>query len=204
MKRILTCLFILAAFNDTSSRADWDPKDETFDPSLQSVVIGDRSWIGDPSPFVHVGLKRTGYTYVMPTEWEGFDPSVQISLIVPLKPGETTPQSTGMLMMNRAQTLEFIKAVDAGWKTDEKKENTLAKTTKRVSIKSAFKDVDWGMRFVTADGQRLLQLDNKSHGKVNAYQLSIHASKKLIGALQHSLKKLEGKSAPPKPAEATK
>ena len=61
--------------------ADWDPMDETFDPSIHSVVIGDRSWLGDPSPFTHVGLKRTGYTHVMPTNWEGFDPSIQATAI---------------------------------------------------------------------------------------------------------------------------
>ena len=183
MKRMTGCLLILCLIPGSLLAADWDPNDDTFDPSIHSVVVGDASWIGDPSPFVHLGLPRTGYTHVNPTNWDGFDPSVQISLMVPLKPGETTPQAGGMLMMIKGQTVEFIHVFEGGLKAKPKEE--------RIQIKTAMKDTDWAVTFATAKGQLFLQLENKVNDKVDTYRFSINASKKLLGAIRHSLKKVE-------------
>ena len=166
---------------------DWDPHDDTFDPSIHSVVVGDASWLGDPSPFIHTGLRRTGYTHVNQVEWEGFDPSVQISLMVPLHPGEATPPAGGMLMMNESQTSQFIKVFDAGLKADP--------SDKRITIKTGFKDADWALTFASEKGQRFLQLENKSKDKVDIYRFSTNASKKLLGAIRHSMKKLQAMNA---------
>ena len=131
----------------------------------------------------HLGLPRIGYTHVSLTHWEGFDPSVQISLMVPLQPGETTPQAGGMLMMNKAQALEFIHVFEDALKAEPKE--------KRIQIKTGFKDADWAVTFATDKGQRFLQLENKTKDKVDTYRFSVNASKKLLGAIRHSLKKLD-------------
>ncbi|TWT80328.1 hypothetical protein CA13_17410 [Planctomycetes bacterium CA13] len=183
MKRMIGCLLILCMIRGSLLAADWDPNDDTFDPSIHSVVVGDASWLGDPSPFVHMGLPRTGYTHVNPTNWEGFDPSVQISLMVPKKPSETTPQAGGMLMMNKNQTMEFIKVFENGLKAEPEE--------KRIQIKTGFKDADWAVTFASEKGQRFLQLENKTKDKVDTYRFSVNASKKLLGAIRHSLKKVE-------------
>ncbi len=184
--KILNCLLIFSLVSGSLTADDWDPNDDTFDPNLKSVVIGDRSWIGDPSPFVHLGLPRTGYTHVNATQYEGFEPSIQISLMVPLKPGETTPPAGGMLMLNKAQTVEFIKRA-----TDALNTETEAKPIK---IKTALEQADWTLTVATEQEQRYLQLTNKSEDKVDTYRFSTNASKKLLGAIQHSLKTLEAKT----------
>lgn len=205
-------LLLLCAAPGFLFAADWDPNDDTFDPTIHSVVAGDASRLGDPSPFVHMGIKRTGYTYVHTTAWEGFDPSVQISLIVPQKPGDTTPPPTGMLMINRSQTEEFLKAFEVAIgatpdkKTSPKKEATpdkkegadkkaaTDKEPKRVQIKTAFKNANWGLSATTEKGRRFLSFENKSKDRVDTYRFSVNASKKLMGAIQHSLKKLKAKA----------
>jgi hypothetical protein len=106
--------------------------------------------------------------------------------MVPLKPGETTPQAGGMLMMNKDQTMEFINVFEDGLKAEPKEE--------RIQVKTAFKDADWAVTFATDKGQRFLQLENKTKDKVDTYRFSINASKKLLGAIRHSFKTLESRT----------
>ncbi|QDT11310.1 hypothetical protein [Planctomycetes bacterium K23_9] len=183
MKRIIGSLLVLCLLSGSLVAGDWDPNDDTFDPSIKSVVVENTTWLGDPSPFVHLGIPRTGYTHVNQTNWDGFDPSVQISLMVPLKPGETKPRAGGMLMMNQAQTTELIQVIEGALKSEPKEE--------RIQIKTGMKDADWALTFATDKESRFLQLENKTKDKVDAYRFSINASKKLLGAIRHSLKQLE-------------
>lgn len=167
---------------------DWDPNDDTFDPKIKSVVIGDRSWIGDPSPFVYTGLSRTGYTHVNATQFQGFPPAVQISLMVPLVAGETKPPAGGMLMFDKAQTTKVIEVPKDAVKDGQKDQQ------KRVQLKTSLKNADWVLVYVTNQGQRCLQFENKTKDKTDKYRFSINASKKLLGAIQQSLKSLESKA----------
>lgn len=183
MKRLLAFLFGLSAMCGSLAADDWDPNDDSFDPSIQSVVIGDSSWLGDPSPFLFTGLERTGYTHVNQVNWDGFDPSVQISLMVPQKDGETEPPSGGMLLLNGAQAVELIRILEAAAKEDPKEE--------RISIKTGMKEADWALTGTIEDRQRFIQLESKSKDQVDIYRFSINASKKLLGAIRHSLEKLE-------------
>ena len=180
---LLLCMISAPLFAD-----DWDPNDDTFDPNLQSVVIGDRSWIGDPSPFVHTGSSQTGYTYVNATNYAGMDPAVQISLMVPLKPGETVPAAGGMLMLDKNQTEAFVKALANKMTTPptDKQE--------RLPINTSLKGADWALTFAAEKEGRFLQLENKTKDKVDTYRFTINASKKLRGAIQHSLSKLDSKT----------
>lgn len=128
MNRMIGCFLMICINGGFLQGADWDPNDDTFDPSIHSVVVGDASWLGDPSPFVHLGLPRTGYTHVNQTNWEGFDPAVQISLMVPLEPGEKTPPAGGMLLLNQAQTLKFIQVFQDGVRAKSTQERFQIKT----------------------------------------------------------------------------
>ncbi|MEZ6095858.1 MAG: hypothetical protein R3C03_16780 [Pirellulaceae bacterium] len=183
MIRFLLLAFLLFGIG-LNQESEWSADDDTFDPTLQSVVIGDRSWIGDPSPFVHAGSKRTGYTYVNTTNYEGMPPSVQLSLMIPLEAGETQPSGGGMLMTDADQTKTFIeairKAINA--KAEDKSEP--------VEIQTTMKGTNWTLRFQQVDDNRTLELVDKQQDAEHVYQFSINAAKKTIGALEHSLKKL--------------
>lgn len=189
MKQTLGFLLIACVFSGSLAAADWDANDESFDPSIHSVVIGNRSWLGDPSPFIFLELSRTGYTHVNATNYEGFDPSVAISLMVPSEPGETTPPSSGMLMMNKDQTLAFIKLVTERLKTDDRE------AAKRTPIETVYDHADWALVSVDDEaGRRYVQLENKTKDKTDAFRFTEKASKKLLGAIRHSLKSLDAKS----------
>jgi hypothetical protein len=188
MKPILGCLLISCTFAGSLIADDWDANDDTFDPKIKSVVIGDRSWIGDPSPFVHTGLSRTGYTHVNVTNFQGFPPSVQISLMVPLVAGETRPPAGGMLMLDKAQTAKVIEVLKDAVKDGQQDPQ------KRVQLKTSLEQADWVLVYGTGKGQRCLQWENKTKDKTDTYQFSINASKKLLGAIEHSLKSLESKA----------
>jgi hypothetical protein len=183
VKPLLGCLLGLFAMCASSRADDWDPNDDTFDPRIQSVVIGDSSWLGDPSPFLFMGLARTGYTHVNQVNWEGYDPSIQIALMVPQKDGETQPPAGGMLLLNHAQGSEFIKVLEGAVKAQPKQ--------KRTVIKTGMKDAHWALTCVAEEGQRFLQLESKSQDQVDVYRFSVNASKKLLGAMRHFLEKLE-------------
>ncbi|QDV41053.1 hypothetical protein Enr13x_08910 [Stieleria neptunia] len=168
---------------------DWSAEDDTFDPSLPSVVIGDRSWIGDPSPFVHAQSSRTGYTHVNATNYPGLDPAVQLSLMLPLKAGETQPPGGGMLLLNEAQTRTLIKAfTDAvESKPGEKPEG--------VQIETSLEGAIWSLTAAEDDETRVVHLENKLKEKTHRYRFSVNASKKLLGAIKHSLEKLDSPAA---------
>lgn len=185
MKRLFGCLLSLFLFTGSLIAGDWDPMDDTFDPSIQSVVIGNRSWLGDPSPFVHVESSRTGYTHVRATNYEGFDPSVSVSLMVPLEPGEAKPPAGGMLMLNAAQATELVRLFANRLATESKP------PSKATAIKNAMKDTDWSVSMVNAKGKRFIQLQNKLKDQTVTYRFSASATKKLAGAIQHSMKQLD-------------
>ena len=169
---------------------DWDPNDDTFDPTIKSVVIGNRSWIGDPSPFLHTGTPRTGYTHVNATNFKGFPPAVQISLMVPLEVGETKPPAGGMLMFDKALTLKFVEAFETAIKLSQEKTDQQTKL-QPVKITTSLKGADWKLVLVRDKKQSFLELRNKTQDKTDNYRFSVNASKKLLGAVQHSLKSLE-------------
>lgn len=184
---VLLCL--LAGTSATSHAQDWDANDDSFDPTIHSVVIGDASWLGDPSPFVHLQSTRTGYTHVGQVNWDGFEPSVQLSLMVPKLPTEEAPPAGGMLLMDKAQSLQFIKMFQEALNSESKED------TKPTQIKTSMKDAMWALRQSKADGSRFIDLENKEADKVVAYRFTINASRKLLQAFEHSFKKLEAKEA---------
>lgn len=172
---------------------DWDPEDTTFDPGVKSVVIGNRSWLGDPCPFMYTPLSRTGYTYVAATHFEGYPPSVQISLIVPLEPGET--QSVGgMLMMNEEQARGLLNKLEAAIKHIENSKEKGSSERHQAVVDTAMDHVQWTVVTSVAAGKPCIQFDSKTNDKVEAFQFSVNATKKLIGAIQHALSQLKKES----------
>ncbi len=194
---MIGCLLYVCLVTPALAADDWDPHDATFDPKIESVVIGDRSWLGDPSPFVHTGLKRTGYTYVNATQFEGFPPAIQISLMVPVVPGETTPPAGGMLMMDQKQTVALVELVEkllkSAGKADAQASDRKVEPAdeKRFPISTSLPQTEWVLVPLADQDQRVLQLESKTKEKVDAYRFSFNAMKKLLGAVEHSLQKLD-------------
>ncbi len=189
--RYLCCwLFLLLCVPGSGLAQEWDPEDTTFDPGIQSVVIGNRSWLGDPCPFVYMPLPRIGYTYVAATRFEGYPPSVQISLIVPLEPGET--QSVGgMLMMNEKQTRELLEKLEAAIKHTETTKDTKPNPERYQSVVATAMDhVKWTLSTITADEKPRIQFESSTDDKNEAFQFSANAARKLVGAIKHALSQL--------------
>ena len=188
MNRVIVSWLSVCLVAGSLTADGWDPEDDTFDPTIPSVNVGNATWLGDPSPFVYLPKNRTGYTYVQATDWEGFDPSVQISLMVPIEGAEKTPPGAGMLMLNKSQSADFIKALTDATQSE------LPVDAKRIEIETAMQDANWALNVAADQGKRFLQLENKRDDKLETYRFTINASKKLIGAVKHSLKKLKSKS----------
>jgi hypothetical protein len=183
MLRVILWGCFLICFG-SHQESEWRADDDTFDPSLHSVVIGKNSWIGDPSPFVLAGVNRTGYTYAQKTNYAGMPASVQLSLMIPLEGDETQPPGGGMLMTDAEQTKTFLELIRKG--IDCKP----ADAFEAVEIKTAMADTKWALRLNQEDGKHLIELVDSQGDKEKVYQFSVNASKKLVGAIEHSLKKL--------------
>lgn len=197
MIKQLGYLAIACLFCSTLAADDWDANDDTFDPTIKSVVIGERSWIGDPSPFGHVGLKRTGYTHVHVTNWEGFPPSVQISLMVPNVPGETQPPAGGMLMFNKEQASKVIKTLKKMVVENQKKDSaTDPSKSKPIAIETSIQNAKWTIKLANDEGKKFFQFESKTNNKTDQYRFSLNATKKLVGAMEHSLTSLKKNVAP--------
>lgn len=173
----------LAFCGTVPASAQWDPNDDTFDPSIKSVVIGDRSWLGDPSPFVLEELRRTGYTYVSATNYEGMAPSVTISLMVPIKLGETKPLGAA-LFFDRAKAKSMSRLLT---KTLESK----AKETEPMEIVTTIENATWRLVPTEEEGKRLFVFENKKKDEVDRYRFSANALKKLLGAFEHARNNLK-------------
>ena len=88
--------------------ADWNPDDDTFDPSIAETVANGSTRIGDPSPFRQDGYDIVGYTYLQAKSDENSGVLVWVSLIVPFVPAEMEkPGGASMfLTLEQAETLQ--------------------------------------------------------------------------------------------------
>ncbi|MEC5127479.1 hypothetical protein VSU19_12000 [Verrucomicrobiales bacterium BCK34] len=88
--------------------ADWNPDDDTFDPSITETVANGSTRIGDPSPFRQDGYDIVGYTYLQAKSDENSGVLVWVSLIVPFVPAEMEkPGGASMfLTLEQAETLQ--------------------------------------------------------------------------------------------------
>ena len=171
----LFCVFSLL-FSPVLLHA-WDPEDETFDPKIQAVVVDGASRLGDPSPFYREGYKERGFTHVGFTIPKTGDPSVNLALILPPDPDDPAKQLGGALYLPLKNARALVEALEKGaglsethlvWKVD------WAGT--------------WTLRFAEKEG---LVFQQEHMGKAVKFFLSLPASKKLAGALKHSIEKVE-------------
>lgn len=184
--------FFLSGFSAGMASADgWNAEDETFDPNLPSVIIGNRTWIGDPVPFtLATQSNRVGYTHIHTPNWAGFPPSVAISLMVPLQPGESKPIAGASLMLEQQQAALLAEKI-AGMLKQETTAAEKSTMAKKWTLQTAMKGADWKLVSATDDDQtRFIQLENKVQDQVHAYRFSSSASKKLISAVRHFQKQL--------------
>jgi hypothetical protein len=190
VNRTIGWLLLMLVAGPSLRAQEWSPEDDSFDPSIHSVVIGNSSWIGDPSPFIHLGSSRTGYTHVHTTNYEGFPPAVAIALMVPGEPGDTEPPAGGILMFDQEQAADWIATMERFSRSEE------SKPSKPLKLNTAMKGAQWELVVVREDGKRLFRLNNQVDNKTETYQFSQNAVLKLLGAAKHSLKKLAAAEKP--------
>ena len=170
-----------------ATAADWDPNDDSFDPAVQSVVIGNRSWLGDPSPFVHTESARTGYTYVNANQYEGQDPSISISLMVPVEPGQKPLGA--MMLLSEKQAAKFAKTSKQLIAAED------GNDAKPLPIETML-DAKWTATLTTENEKRVIRWQQTSKDEKLTFVFSINATKKLLGAVAHAQKKLAAKEKP--------
>lgn len=189
MFRTLILLFLtLLALSPAAIAQNWDPNDDSFDPGIQSVVIGNRSWLGDPSPFVLQSVERTGYTHVNATNYEGMDPSVVISLMVPIVPGETKPLGASLFFDRKR-----AEAARSTLKAVLKEHEGESKERAPIELKTSLEQADWKLVTAKHKDQPVFVLENKAKEQTDQYRFSVNALKKLLGAFEHALANLKDK-----------
>lgn len=168
---------------------DWDPEDDTFDPTVESVVAEGSTRIGDPSPFFQDGFEDIqGYTTVTVTT--GDHPSVNMGFIVPLRPGETIPTGGGIYY----GTLENIRALIEGIRSAVTKagEGEVKKVQEIAKVKGGGDPDSVTVTLAPgADGKPKVELYVHQYATDAIFRLSPNAAKKLSGALEYHLGQLE-------------
>lgn len=155
----------------------WDPDDETFDPTIHSVIADGATRLGDPSPFYREGYEERGFTHVGFTIPESGDPSVNLSLILPPDPDDPAKQLGGALYLPLKNARALVEALEKG--------ADLSGTFLVWEVDWAGK---WTLRFAGEEG---LVFQQEHMDKTVKFTLSIPAGKKLAGALKHSIQKVE-------------
>jgi hypothetical protein len=185
MFRMLSLGIAIATSVLAHQDSDWHADDETFDPKLKSVVIGNNSWIGDPSPFQWVETQRTGYTHVQPTKYEGLPPAIQVSLMVPQGTTEDQPHHGTMLLLSAEQTAQMLTQLKSLIETKSEK------GTEKQRLPTAMEQADWQLGKQLQANTQYVEFENKVSDQTFVYRFSIPATKKLIGAIEHALEGLK-------------
>lgn len=154
----------------------WDPDDDTFDPTIASVIADGATRIGDPSPFHREGYEERGFTHVGFSKPENGDPTVNLSLILPPDPDDPAKQLGGALYLPESKAKALADALETG-----------ADLAKPLLVW----DVDWAGKWTLEymEGKGLVFTQDHMDRTVT-FTLSIPAGKKLAGALRHSVGKL--------------
>lgn len=169
MRTILTLL--LFSISPVISHA-WDPDDDTFDPSIQSVVADGASRIGDPSPFYREGYEERGFTYVAFTKPEEGETTVNLSLILPPDPDDPAKQLGGSIFLPIGAAEELAGKLEDG-----------------ADLAEAFVILEesWNGKWTLDSAEGKLVIQQEYQGETVKFSLSIPAAKKLAGALRHAI-----------------
>ncbi|MCB1203207.1 MAG: hypothetical protein KDN18_03025 [Verrucomicrobiae bacterium] len=148
----------------------WDPDDETFDPSIDSVIADGATRIGDPSPVYREGISERGFTHVGFSKSPEGKVTVQLSFIVPPDPQK---QFFAALFLSPEEATRLAGLFRKG-----------SGISGEVAIPNLFEMGNW---MVSWDGKANLRVTNDHAESGGAFLLSIPAAKKLAGALEHSV-----------------
>src|SRR6056297_3673428 len=169
MKTRLLSLFLCAAFPAVSLA--WDPEDDTFDPSIASVIANGATRIGDPSPYLREGYEEFGYTHVGSSIPEEGDPTINLSFI--FMPSADDPA--------KAVGGSTFLPVDKAWRLPGALEEGAA-----LSGEFEIYQADWaGVWILTYEESKGVIFTQKHNDQEARLVFSINAAKKLAGALRH-------------------
>ncbi len=160
---------------------DWHPDDETFDPSIESVVVQGSTRLGDPTPFHKDGLGVQSYTVVEAKPDQVLGAQIHFALIVPFVPGQTGPQEGGALFLSLAQAEKLIGYL----------EDALENPTESRDVGKVFEDDYYQQYTVVVDANNEtapVVLRHEMNEEVDQFRFAISPTRKLIDTLQHFLK----------------
>tara|TARA_R110002096_G_scaffold233764_7_gene423903 strand:- start:3614 stop:4195 length:582 start_codon:yes stop_codon:yes gene_type:complete len=188
MKTVTAFLLSLVSIA-TLDAAGWNPEDDTFDPSVESVIANGNSWIGDPSPVHQDGYDIDGYTYVVAKPDQNGNALIWVSLIIPAIPGDTRPPggATLFLPIEQAETLQGLldQAITIAGSNDKVGHNKEVGTVVETPGYETWKVMIDG-------GTDAPVLFHHTRGEdTGIYRLKLNPAKKLLEALTHFL--AEGK-----------
>ncbi len=181
---ILSTGFLISSF----CLADWNPDDDTFDPSITETIANGSTRIGDPSPFRQDGYDIVGYTYLVAKSDENSGVLIWVSFIVPFVPGEMEkPGGASMfLSVEQAETLQGH--------LEEAIENADAKDRQEVGVVVDNPSYETWKVFVDGSTDAPVVLHRKRADAVDQFRLAVNPAKKMLDALTHYIaegKKLE-------------
>lgn len=155
----------------------WDPEDETFDPTVFETIIDGNSRIGDPSPVYAKGSSVRGFTYVKGSKTPEAGVSVMVSLILSPDPAKPQAFMPGGAYLNAKEAGKLAEWLRLG-----------AELTKTEVIHDHPGMGKWTIRYESQHG---IILTNERGQESGDFVLSIAASKKLAGAVEHAVKSAE-------------
>ncbi|MEM1443143.1 MAG: hypothetical protein AAGF67_12425, partial [Verrucomicrobiota bacterium] len=92
----------------------WDPEDDTFDPSVATVIANGSTRLGDPSPYLREGYEEFGYTHVGSSVPEEGDPTINLSFI--FMPSQDDPNKAvgGSVFLAVKEAEKLAEALEKG------------------------------------------------------------------------------------------
>lgn len=175
MKSFSRLLLALCLLAPVSIHA-WDPDDETFDPGVTWVVVDGATRLGDPSPFFREGFKERGFTYVGVTEHEDGEVTVNLTLNVQPREGDSDADPGVALFAPVAAARGLADALLKG--PDLSGEHFIVEDR-------------WMATWTLApDSEKGLVITRRMEGQEAKFYFTVPAAKKLAGALTHSIESL--------------
>ena len=158
---------------------DWHANDETFDPSVEFVVVDNASRLGDPTPFHKDGNPTRSFTVIDAKSDDKGGATIHFSLIVPFVPGQSATPEGGALFMTIEQTETLIGYL----------KTALEAPSKAAPVGKVFGDDYYQQYTVLVDPNDVgpVVLKHEMNGAVAQFRFAESPTKKLIDTLEHFL-----------------
>lgn len=168
LRPFFLALFLLPL--PASTLLAWDPDDETFDPTVDSVIADGSTRIGDPSPVYREGIAERGFTHVGFSKSPEGKVTVQLSFIVPPDPEK---QFFAALYLTAEEATRLAGLFRKG-----------SGVSGEITVLEHPGMGNWKLSW---DGKSNLRVTNDHAESGGVFLLSLPAAKKLAGALEHSV-----------------